>query len=263
MASAHTTPASSSDDMEDSTRKYIDEKFSTVHPTVSRANGETQDISAEELAEINHVKQGLHQRHIQMIALAGTIGTGLFLGSGRAIARSGPLGAFLSYTIIGAAVSPIVLGIGEMGTLVPLGGGVVRYAEYFVDPALSFANGWNQVYSYLVSIPSELVAAAVLVEFWTTAVNNAVWVTIFGVLMLITALLFVRVYGELEFGFSMLKIILVVGINIMALVITCGGGPLGESIGFRYWKNPGPFVQYLGVGGALGRFLGMWRFSGY
>lgn len=144
-----------------------------------------------------------------------------------------------------------------MGALVPLNGGVVRYAEHFFDPALSFANGWNQIYSYLMSIPAEIVAAAVLVEFWVT-VNNAIWITIFGALMLITAVLFVRVYGELEFSFSMLKIMLIIGVNIMALVITCGGGPNGEPIGFRYWRNPGPFVQYLGIGGSLGRFLGFW-----
>lgn len=108
-----------------------------------------------EFEEVRTVKQGLHQRHIQMIALAGTIGTGLFLGSGRAIARSGPLGAFLGYSIVGLAVSSVVCAVGEMGALVPLSGGVVRYAEYFFDPALSFANGWNQVYSYIVSIPAE------------------------------------------------------------------------------------------------------------
>ena len=207
--------------------------------------------------EVGVVKQGLHQRHIQMIAIAGTIGTGLFLGSGRAIARSGPLGAFLGYFIIGLGVSSVVFAIGEMGALVPLNGGIVRYSEHFFDPALSFANGWNLVYSYLMSIPAEIVAAAVLVEFWTT-VNNAIWITIFGALMVITAVLFVRVYGELEFSFSILKIMLIIGVNVMALAITCGGGPDGERIGFRYWRNPGPFVQYLGIGGPLGRFLGFW-----
>ncbi|ESZ94166.1 amino acid transporter [Sclerotinia borealis F-4128] len=210
-----------------------------------------------EFEEVKAVKQGLHQRHIQMIALAGTIGTGLFLGSGRAISRSGPLGAFIGYSVVGLAVSSVIFAVGEMGALVPLNGGQIRYAQHFFDPAMSFANGWNQVYAYTVSIPAEIVAAAVLVEFWTT-INNAVWITIFGALMIITAVTFVRVYGELEFTFSMLKIILIIGINIMALVITCGGGPNHESIGFRYWREPGAFVQYLGIGGSLGRFLGFW-----
>ncbi|KAJ5238901.1 hypothetical protein N7468_003520 [Penicillium chermesinum] len=213
---------------------------------------------AGQLEELHEFRQGLHQRHIQMIALAGTVGTGLFLSSGKAIATAGPLGAFLAYTFMGILTASVVSGVGEMGALVPLNGGVIRYAEIFCDPALAFANGWNQVYSYIVSIPSELVAAAVIVEFWVT-INNAIWITIFGILMIVTALLFVRIYGELEFGFSILKIMLVIGINIMALVITCGGGPNHKAIGFSYWKEPfGPFVQYLSIGGSWGRFLGFW-----
>ncbi|CZR67122.1 related to general amino acid permease [Phialocephala subalpina] len=216
------------------------------------------DVEAEGVfTEVKELRQGLHQRHIQMIALAGTIGTGLFLSSGRAISRSGPLGAFIGYLVMGGTSCSVVLAVAEMGALVPLNGGIVRYAEYFVDPALSFANGWNLVYSYIVSIPAELVAAAVLVEFWIT-INSAIWITIFGVLMIVTSSLFIRVYGELEFGFSMMKIALIAGVNIMSLVITCGGGPNHEPIGFQYWRRPGPFVQYLGISGSLGRFLGVW-----
>ncbi|OQD67614.1 hypothetical protein PENPOL_c003G03137 [Penicillium polonicum] len=218
---------------------------------------EPEDEYVGDFEEISTVRQGLHQRHIQMIALAGTIGTGLFLSSGRAISRSGPLGAFLGYLVMGCVAGTVTLAVGEMGTLVPLTGGIVRYAEYFVDPALAFANGYNVVYSYLMSIPAEIVAAAVLVQFWSD-LNSAIWITIFGLLMLCAALLFVRVHGELEFAFSMMKILLIIGVNIMALVITCGGGPDHKTIGFEYWRNPGPFVQYLGIGGALGRFLGVW-----
>ncbi|EDN98374.1 hypothetical protein SS1G_13232 [Sclerotinia sclerotiorum 1980 UF-70] len=118
-------------------------------------------------------------------------------GSGKAIARAGPLGAF---------------------ALVPLSGGIIRHAEYFVDPALSFANGWNQVYSNIITIPAELVAAAIIIQFWVQ-INNAVWI---------------------------------------ALIITCGAGPNGETYGFRYWHDPGPFVDYLGFTGALGHFMGFW-----
>lgn len=64
--------------------------------------------------------------------------------------------------------------------------------------------------------------------------------------------------GEIEFIFASLKIMLVIGINIMALVVTCGGGPDHKSIGFQYWRNPGPFVQFLGISGSLGQFLGFW-----
>ncbi|CAG8427098.1 unnamed protein product [Penicillium salamii] len=235
-----------------------DKKVLTHEDTEMRKSTDVENVAGQ-LEECHEVKQGLRQRHIQMIALAGTVGTGLFLSSGRAIVNAGPLGAFLAYSIIGATSASVVFGVGEMSALAPLNGGIIRSTELFCDPALAFANGWNQVYSYIVSIPSEIVAAAVIIEFWVT-VNNAIWITVLGLLMLSTAFIFVRVYGELEFGFSILKIMLVIGINIMALVITCGGGPKGEPIGFAYWKAPyGPFVQYLGVGGSLGRFLGFWK----
>lgn len=67
----------------------------------------------------------------------------------------------------------------------------------------------------MVSLPAEIVAAAVIVEFWTMAVNSAVWIVIFGALLLVSNLLFVRVYGELEFTFASLKIMLIVGVNLM------------------------------------------------
>lgn len=189
----------------------------TPVPLADEATGEFEEVEA--------TRQGLHQRHIQMIALAGTIGTGLFLSSGRAIAHSGPLGAFLGYLIMGCVAGAVTLAVGEMGTLVPLNGGIVRYAEYFVDPALAFANGYNLVYSYLVSIPAEIVAAAVLVQFWSD-LNSAIWITIFGLLMLCTALVFVRVYGELEFFFSMMKILLIIGVNIMVSNLETAATPI-------------------------------------
>jgi amino acid transporter len=123
--------------------------------------------------EVTQLRQGLHQRHIQMIALAGTIGTGLFLGSGIAITRGGPVGALISYTVVGLAAACVCLATGEMGALVPLSGGINRYAETFVDPALAFAEGCNSIYGVLVGTPAEMVAAAVLVNYWSD-ISNAV-----------------------------------------------------------------------------------------
>lgn len=126
-----------------------------------------------DMSELKEMNKGLQSRHLQMMALAGAIGTGLFLGSGRAVAQAGPVGAFLGYTLIGFSAAGVVLAVAEMAALVPLSGGIVRYAEVFVDPALSFANGWNLVYKGLIFIPTEIVAAAVLMSFWVE-LNNAV-----------------------------------------------------------------------------------------
>ncbi|KAJ5777976.1 amino acid permease [Penicillium odoratum] len=212
---------------------------------------------APELAERKELRKGLRQRHIQMIALAGTIGTGLFLGSGRALANAGPAGIFMGYLFMGFLISGVTLSIGELSALVPLSGGVIRPASYFVDPAFAFAQGWNVTYQYLISIPAEISAAAVIIQFWVT-VNNAIWVTVFSAVLFASNLFLVRIYGEIEFTLAILKVCLIVGMNIMGLVITAGGGPDHTAIGFKYWKDPGPFVQYLGVPGSLGRFMGFW-----
>ncbi|KAJ5207609.1 amino acid permease/ SLC12A domain-containing protein [Penicillium cf. viridicatum] len=206
-----------------------------------------------DLDERRALKQGLKQRHIQMIALAGTIGTVGYANR----ASAGPAGAIMGYSIVGVLVSGMLISIAELSALVPLSGGIIRHAEYFVDPALSFAHGWNIVYAYFISIAGEIVAAAVLVEFWIS-LNSAIWITVFGGLAIICNLSLVRIYGELEFSFAILKIMLVIGLNVMALVLICGGGPTGEPYGAQFWRSPGPFVQYLGISGKLGQFLGVW-----
>ena len=99
--------------------------------------------------------------------------------------------------------------------------------------------------------------AAVIVDFWSN-INNAVWISVFGLLVVASNIFFVRVYGELEFIFATFKILLIVGLNLMSLVLVSGGGPDHHALGFQYWRNPGPFVQYLGIAGSLGRFLGFW-----
>lgn len=151
-----------------------------------------------------------------MIALAGTIGTGLFLTTGKALARGGPVGALLAYSAIGVLIAFVVTSMAELSALVPLSGGVVRPAEYFFDPALAFAQGWNTVYATAVLLPAEMVASAVIVEFWIS-INSAVWITVLGGLLLVSNFFFVRIYGELEFFFAILKILLVVGTIIMVL----------------------------------------------
>ncbi|KAK2589742.1 hypothetical protein QQS21_012581 [Conoideocrella luteorostrata] len=224
-------------------------------PPVAEDGNLKVNAAFEELA---HSKRGLNQRHIQMIALAGTIGTGLFLATGKALANGGPLGMLLGYGIVGMLICAVVLSIAELSALVPLSGGIIRHAEWFVDPALSFAQGWNSVYANGILLPAEMVACTVIIDYWTH-INHGVWITVLGGLLIFSNFWLVSVYGELEFVFAMLKIALIVGVNIMSICITAGAGPKGEPIGFRFWKDPGPFVQIYGIPGSWGQFVGFWR----
>lgn len=149
-----------------------------------------------------------------MIALAGTVGTGLFLSSGNSIARGGPVGALIAYTVVGILASFVVFSMAELSALVPLSGGIIRPAQWFFDPALAFAQGWNTVYATALLLPAEMVACAVIIDFWTN-INHAVWITLLGSVLLLSNMFFVSLYGELEFVFAFMKIFLIVGTTIM------------------------------------------------
>ncbi|EGX88743.1 amino acid/polyamine transporter I [Cordyceps militaris CM01] len=240
-AAAQTTTASA---QEDATNEKCN---ATTAPNATIAVAASAELAG------GGTRRMLQQRHIQMMALAGTVGTGLFLSTGRALAAGGPLGLLLGYALIGTLVCAVVFSVAEMSALVPLSGGVVRHAALFADPALAFAQGWNSVYSNAVLLPAEMAACAVILDYWGHAIHHAVWITVLGGLLVVSNLFLVSVYGELEFACALLKMALI------SICITAGAGPSGHAIGFRYWRDPGPFAQFEHLPGAGGRFLGFWR----
>jgi amino acid transporter len=211
--------------------------------------GEVQEVKAG-------LKRQLKSRHMAMISIGGVIGTGLFLGTGSALANGGPLGLFLGYALMGSICYSVMISLGEMIAFLPIPGGHIKLAERFVDPALSFTMGWNYWYNWVIILPAELSAAAVLINFWNDTINNALWISICMFVVIVINLFGAGAYGEAEFWFASVKVLTITGLIILGIVITAGGGPNHESIGFRYWKNPGPFVQYNDIAGATGRFLG-------
>ncbi|CAK7217069.1 hypothetical protein SCUCBS95973_003026 [Sporothrix curviconia] len=214
------------------------------------------DDAVVTVAEARDLKRGLEQRHLSMLGIAGAIGTGLFLGLGTSVQAAGPLGALLGYATIGLSVCAVQFALGEVTALFPVTGSFVRHAEVLVDPALGFAVGWNLVYGNLLSIPTEIVAICVLFEFWTD-ISPALWICVFILLTCLVGFSLIRLFGEVEFVFSILKILLVVFLIILGLVVDLGGVPGTPRIGFHYWKDPGPFVEYIGTG-SWGKFLGYW-----
>ncbi|RPA83377.1 putative amino acid permease [Ascobolus immersus RN42] len=185
----------------------------------------------------------LKGRHIQMIAIGGSIGTGLFVGSGGALATGGPASLLIAFTLIGAMLYCVVHALGELAVLYPVAGSFAAYSTRFIDPAWGFAMGWNYAMQWLIVLPLEIVAAAITVEYWESPVSPAVWCTLFWLLIVSINLFGVKGYGEAEFVFSLIKVIAVIGFIILGIVLNCGGGPQGEYIGGRYWKNPGAFVS--------------------
>ncbi|PCH38247.1 hypothetical protein WOLCODRAFT_96784 [Wolfiporia cocos MD-104 SS10] len=149
-----------------------------------------------------------------------------------------------------------MVALGEMSAYLPHKKGFSGYATRFVDPAFGFALGWNYVLKYLIVAPNNINAAGVVIQYWTTKVNLAVWMIFF------INLLGVRVFGELEFWFSSIKVVTLIGLILMGIVIDLGGNPEHDRIGFRYWDHPyGPMGTYLLArvhNRHLATFLGFW-----
>lgn len=190
--------------------------------------------------DLDRVQRRLKQRHVQMIAIAGTIGTGLFLGSGHALGGAGPLGALIAYALVGTVAYASLCAVGEMTTWAPISGTFPHFAARWVDPALGFAVGWNYFYTNAISTPVEITAAVILITFWDSNTHHAaIYTAVLCVLVCAINIFGVRWFGESEFFFSIIKILLIIGLLIAGLVIDLGGGPSGDRIGFRYWKHPG------------------------
>lgn len=150
-------------------------------------------------AEDTQLQRGLHQRHISLIAIAGAIGTGLFLGLGSSIQTAGPLGALLGYAIVGLIVCAVQFALGEVTALLPVTGSFVRHAEFLVDPAMGFAIGWNIVYGNWLSVPAEISAICVLFQYWTD-LNSSVWICLVIGMTFVVGISLVRVYGEVSWS---------------------------------------------------------------
>ncbi|KAI9352316.1 amino acid permease [Zopfochytrium polystomum] len=231
-------------------------KENTKDDVVDVEENTSKDSSDNGLAA-DALHRGLKNRHIAMISIGGVIGVGLFIGTANALRRGGPLGTLLGYSVIGTLIFAVTTALGEMAAFLPLPGGHLTLAKRFFDPSLSFALGWNYFYTWAMILPAELSAASLLVHYWTTSVNDAVWISIFLVVVIGINFMSSGVYGEFEFWFASIKIIAITVLIITGIIITCGGGPNHEAIGFKYWSNPGPFAEYIATG-TWGQFLGFW-----
>lgn len=209
------------------------------------------------------LKKKLDARHVTMIAIGGALGTGLLIGTGSALRTAGPGAILVAYSVIGFVVYMVMCGLGEVATFIPLANGFAGYCNRYVDPALGFACGYVYLFKYLILPANQLVAGSLTVQYWVSKekLNPGVWITIFLLIIVAINILGVKVFGEIEFWLSTLKVITCLGLILLLWIIALGGGPTHDRIGFRYWKNPGAFLHYhdaakdLTIGGSKGRFV--------
>lgn len=197
----------------------------------------------------------LRHYQVMMIGFCSGIGTGLFIAIGTAYANAGPAGLLLAYSTIGIILWCVIQSMAEMGTLIPTAGSFPHWVTRFIDPAVGFSLAISYCYCFLIAIASESSAAAILVSYWTD-LNPAVVISVALVLILTINLCSVRIYGDAEVVGGAVKVLTFLGLVITSVVITAGGAPEHGSIGFHFWNDPGAWVNYNGIPGRTGHFLG-------
>ncbi|KAJ3495530.1 hypothetical protein NLG97_g3329 [Lecanicillium saksenae] len=153
----------------------------------------------------------LKGRHLQMIAIGGSIGTGLFVASGIALFQSGPASMILAYLFVGGIQFCIMQSLGELCVAFPIAGSFSVFSTRFLDPSWGFAMGWNYAFQWLFALPLEIIAGALTIQYWNDQLSKAIFVTIFLVLIAVINLVGIKGYGEAEFILSTVKVTAIVG----------------------------------------------------
>ncbi|OWY40193.1 gamma-aminobutyrate permease [Xenophilus sp. AP218F] len=216
----------------------------------------------EKKQETPELRRALQARHLSMIAIGGSIGTGLFLASGATVAGAGAGGALLAYALIGLMVYFLMTSLGEMAAFMPVSGSFQVYGSRFVDPAFGFAQGWNYWYNWAITIAVELAAAAIIMHYWFPAVPGIVWSAGFLVIIFSLNYFSVKGFGEAEFWCSMLKVFTIVAFIIIGFMMIFGimtePEPSRIAPGLQVMmQGEGPFV------GGVAAFVGVAMVVGF
>ncbi|KAL2002387.1 hypothetical protein VTN02DRAFT_55 [Thermoascus thermophilus] len=190
----------------------------------------------------SELKRILGTRHLTMIALGSSIGMGLWLGSGKSLQSGGPAAIFIGYLLSGSMIWAVSHSIGEMAVMYPLPSAFVQWTGIFVDPAAGFTLGWAYWISYWITIANELQGVVTVLNFWTDKVPTAAWITIFWLVIILVNIWVVSFFAEIEVVASFIKFTWIFVVIISFIVISAGGAPSHDAIGFRYW-NSEPFTH--------------------
>ncbi|KFA63166.1 hypothetical protein S40285_03279 [Stachybotrys chlorohalonatus IBT 40285] len=233
----------------DSFRRHPDSQFFAVDPLgrnepSSRIhNGAHYYDLRQATLESAHTNlaRKLKSRHLQMIAIGGSIGTGLFVASGGALRDGGPASLLLAFTFVGSMLYFTCQALGELAVMYPIAGSFSSWATRFLDPSWGFAMGWNYALQWLCVLPLEIIAASLTIGYWEPSLTRAIFVTLFLLIIILINMFGVKGFGEAEFIFSIIKVVAVIGFILLGTVLNIGGPPDGGYIGGRYWVQPGAF----------------------
>ncbi|KAB7897546.1 amino acid permease [Rouxiella sp. S1S-2] len=198
------------------------------------------------------LRRELKARHLTMIAIGGSIGTGLFVASGATVSQAGPGGALLSYAIIGLMVYFLMTSLGELAAFMPVSGSFSTYGAKYVEEGFGFALGWNYWYNWAVTIAVELVASQLVMNYWFPHTPGWVWSALFLSVIFLLNYISVRGFGEAEYWFSLIKVLTVIIFIAVGIMMIFGIMKGGETAGWHNWTIgdapfAGGFASMIGV----------------
>lgn len=206
--------------------------------------------------EEHKLKRGLQNRHIQLIALGGAIGTGLFLGIGPAAVLAGPA-VILGYALAGLIAFFIMRQLGEMVVEEPVSGSFSHFAYQYWGPFAGFASGWNYWVLYILVSMSELTAIGMYVHFWWPTIP--LWSSSLFFFLAINALNLtsVKVYGEVEFWFSIVKVVAIIAMIFFGIYLLVSGSAGEQATVNNLWNDGGFFAKGFLSKNASGGYEGL------
>ncbi|HUI21067.1 MAG TPA: amino acid permease [Methylocella sp.] len=212
-----------------------------------------KSLDEDQMHAQEDLHRGLKDRHVQMIAIGGTIGVGLFLGSATAIQKAGP-GLAVSYAIGGLIMFFIMRALGELLLYRPVSGSFATYAEEFVGPWAGFMTGWSYWFMWVAIGMAEITAVGVYVHYWFPGIPQWVPALITLGLLYSANLITVKLFGEIEFWFALIKVVTIAATIVIGLAILLFKfGDLGKTASFSNLWTGGGFFPF----GALGVLLPM------
>jgi len=194
------------------------------------------------------LKRGLKNRHIQLIALGGAVGTGLFLGSASVIESAGPA-VILGYAVAGFIAFLIMRQLGEMVVEEPVAGSFSHFAYKYWGNFAGFASGWNYWVLYVLVAMAELTAVGKYIQFWWPDFPTWASAAIFFVMINAINLTNVKVFGEMEFWFAIIKVLAVIGMILFGGWLLFGGHAGPQATVRNLWEQGGFFPH--GIGGLV------------
>lgn len=204
-----------------------------------------RDSATERLTrEDTGYHKSLKNRQLQMIALGGAIGTGLFLGAGGRLASAGP-GLFLIYAVCGIFVFLILRALGELVLHRPSSGSFVSYAREFFGEKVAFVAGWMYFLNWAMTGIVDTTAIAHYCHYWTAFQSIPQWTLALAALLVVlsTNLISVKLFGELEFWASLIKVLALVTFLIVGTVFLAGRSRIdGQETGVSVWGSHGGFL---------------------